>query len=240
MRVPRCRQLQPNDVTHSIWRGHNGEWIFRGCDNKQVYLKILAEEVKESDVSVNSFCIMNNHEHTVSFNETVTGYSRFFQKVHGRYARRYNDNNDRCGAVGVDRPKSLVVRDERHLMNATFYADANPVRAGIVKHPRKYKWSSYCYYAHGDTTYRSLITEPKWYKELGRTAEVRQAAYRRLFDAYLRREGLAPKPGMANGYYIGDVDWILGRMRLQDAPLRGSDGVDAETKGSQVGRCDTS
>jgi putative transposase len=211
MRIPRCCQLQPNDVTHSIWRGHNKEWIFKGRDNKQAYLRMLAEECEESDVSIHSFCIMNNHDHNLSSNKTVKGYSRFYQRVHSRYARRYNDNEQRHGAVGNDRPKSLVVQNERHMMNAMFYVDANPIRARIVKHARHYRWSSHCYYANGEATDRQFITEPEWYKRLGGTAVDRQRAYRRLFDAYLRREGMLPKPGMAYGYYIGDVVWIFKR-----------------------------
>ena len=32
--------------------------------------------------------------------------------------------------------------DERHLLSAVRYVELNPVRAGLVKKPEKYKWSS--------------------------------------------------------------------------------------------------
>jgi hypothetical protein len=72
-----------------------------------------------------------------------------------------------------------------------FYGDANPVRAGIVCHPKNYRWSSYQFYAYGKTDGVSKhLTPPPAYLALGRTAKVRQRKYREQCDAYLRRAGL--------------------------------------------------
>ena len=35
-----------------------------------------------------------------------------------------------------------VVMDERHLMNCARYVEMNPVRAGLVKRPEDWRWSS--------------------------------------------------------------------------------------------------
>jgi putative transposase len=115
----------------------------------------------------------------------------------------------------MDRPKTLVIQDNQHLMNVAFYCDANPVRAGIVKHPGDYMWSSYRFYAHGKPMpWLDSITPFDWYLELGSTPKERQRAYRRMCDAYLRREGLLPKPGFSSGYYIGAPAWTESRQEL--------------------------
>jgi len=195
MRLARRDQLQHGDLVHSTWRGHNKEWILGSRDRKERYLDLLTKYALKSDFKLHSYCVMSNHDHTVGRNETVDGYSKLQQRVHGCYAQEYNKENSREGAVGSGRPKSIVVKDERHLMNAMFYVDANPLRAGVVKHPQHYRWSSYNYYAFGQAdAWTRAIEPPEWYLCLGRTPRARQRAYRRLCDAYLRREDLLPRP----------------------------------------------
>lgn len=214
MRVPRSCQLQSGDTIHGMWRGHNFEWIFRADTLKNRFLELLARSLDESDFKIHSYCLMNNHNHFVGQIGTVQGFSSLLRNTHSRYAQEYNRQNKRRGAVGMDRPKTLAIQSDSHLMNAVYYCDANPVRAGIVKHPRDYPWSSYSYYAYGKMTKPFGITAFDWYLRLGSTPLARQRAYRRLCDAYLRHEGLIPKPGLTLGYYIGDDEWIQ-RRRLR-------------------------
>ncbi len=59
------------------------------------------------------------------------------------------------------------------------YIEMNPVRAGMVKFPEEYRWSSYRANAHGDA---SLMIQPHpVYIGLGLTDKERQATYRELF-----------------------------------------------------------
>jgi putative transposase len=227
MRIARTRILAPNDVTHSIWRGHNREPIFKG-NYKAAYLKMLADEVQRSDVDIHSFCMMNNHSHQVNRSAMATDYSNLYQKVHSRFAQTYNRQENRCGAVGMGRPKSLVIQNEEYLATAMFYVDANPVRAGVVKHPMNYRWGSYNYYAFGRSDpNQPTITPPEWYMKLGKDSGSRQRAYRRLFDAYLRGEGLLPKPGLTLGYYVGDPLWIEKRRRRHKSKCQSADMTEA-------------
>jgi putative transposase len=57
--------------------------------------------------------------------------------------------------------------------------EMNPVRAGMVDHPAKYRWSSYTSNAQGVDN--SIIQLHEQYWALGKTSEDRQAAYRGLF-----------------------------------------------------------
>jgi len=40
----------------------------------------------------------------------------------------------------------MIVQDGRTLVNLLAYVDLNPIRAGIVKRPEDYKWSSLGYH----------------------------------------------------------------------------------------------
>lgn len=206
MRIPRGRQLAKGNIVHTTWRGHNKEWIFRSPADKRAYLDLIDEAAEKHDFKVYAYDVMCTHDHNLGETETVEGYSSFFQEVHGGYAQRYNRANNRSGAVGSGRPKSIVIKDERHFLNAMFYNDANPVRAGVVRHPRHYPWSSHNFYAYGTRGPGTrALRPPVWYLNLGRTPRARQRAYRRQCDAYLRQTRLLPAPGRSLVFYTDCV-----------------------------------
>lgn len=214
MRIPRNRQLAKGDIIHTTWRGHNKEWIFKSPTDKIAYLKMIDEAAEKHDFKLYAYDVMDTHDHNLGQAEAVESYSSFFQEVHGRYAQRYNRLNNRSGAVGSGRPKSIVIADERHFLNAMFYNDANPVRAGLVRHPRHYPWSSHNFYANGTRGPGTrALHPPDWYLNLGKTPHARQRAYRRQCDAYLRQMGLLPAPGRSLAFYalhVGDEEGVEG------------------------------
>jgi REP element-mobilizing transposase RayT len=62
------------------------------------------------------------------------------------FTRYYNKKYNRKGYFWGDRFKSMIVEDGRTLVNLLAYVDLNPIRAGIVKRPEDYKWSSLGYF----------------------------------------------------------------------------------------------
>jgi putative transposase len=77
------------------------------------------------------------------------------------------------------------------------YIELNPVRAGMVRHPREYRWSSYGANALGRAD--PLLTPQEQYVRLGRREEMRCEAYRDLFKAQLDAEAVAQIRGATNG-----------------------------------------
>ena len=63
------------------------------------------------------------------------------------------------------------------------YIELNPVRAGMVKHPGEYPWSSYGANAQGEE--RSLVEAHDVFMGLGNTPHERMYRYRSLFEAQL-------------------------------------------------------
>jgi len=60
------------------------------------------------------------------------------------------------------------------------YIEMNPVRAGMVDHPAKYRWSSYAANALGISN--AILTMHSEYAALGQLPEERLVAYRRIFE----------------------------------------------------------
>src|SRR5690606_5055832 len=97
-----------------------------------------------------------------------------------RYVGYYNRTYRRTGSLWEGRFRSCLVQAEDYLLVCHRYIELNPVRAGMVKHPADYPWSSYRANAHN---HRSEILSPHdIYRHLGPDTANRQAIYRRLFD----------------------------------------------------------
>jgi putative transposase len=217
MRTPRKLLLDPGSVFHLIWRGHNREWIFRDPEDKNSYLACLMSAVEaegDPDFSIESFCVMSNHLHaTVRLGEDVEVLSRVLRRAHMTFAMRYNRRRSRSGAVGNDRPKTIRLQDDRAQIRTVFYCDANPIRAGLVKDPRSYFWSTYNYFAFGRPNRFVASSEPDWYRRLGNNQSQRRRRYRRLFALYLRTERLVRLPRWTSGNFCGDAEWVSSESR---------------------------
>jgi REP element-mobilizing transposase RayT len=69
--------------------------------------------------------------------------SEFMKTLLQRFTRWFNRTHDRTGTLWEERYKSVIVEDGTAARTIAAYIDLNPVRAGIVTDPAKYRWSSY-------------------------------------------------------------------------------------------------
>ena len=60
-----------------------------------------------------------------------------------RFTQWFNRAHSRSGTLWEDRFKSVIVEDGVAARTISAYIDLNPVRAGMVKDPGDYRWSSY-------------------------------------------------------------------------------------------------
>jgi len=69
--------------------------------------------------------------------------SEFMKSFTQRYTQWHNRTHRRTGRLWEDRFKSVIVEDGVACKTVAAYIDLNPVRAGMVKDPAGYRWSSY-------------------------------------------------------------------------------------------------
>jgi hypothetical protein len=71
--------------------------------------------------------------------------SEFMKTFKQRFSIWYNCDHDRFGPVWSERFTSTIIEGNRHfgLQMVAAYVDLNPVRAGVVKDPKDYRWSGY-------------------------------------------------------------------------------------------------
>ena len=69
--------------------------------------------------------------------------SEFMKTLMQRFTQWFNRAHRRTGNLWEDAFKSVIVEDGVAAKTLAAYIDLNPVRAGIVKDPADYRWSSY-------------------------------------------------------------------------------------------------
>ena len=69
--------------------------------------------------------------------------SEFMKGLLIRFTRWFNRTHKRTGTLWEERFKSVIVESGVAARTMAAYIDLNPVRAGIVKDPADYRWSSY-------------------------------------------------------------------------------------------------
>lgn len=82
------------------------------------------------------------------------------------------------------------------------------MRAGMVKHPSDYPWSSYGCNANGQVD--PIISPHELHLQLGESDDARQRRYRALFDAQLEMRELDEIRHATN------KSWVLGSDRFKE------------------------
>ena len=84
---------------------------------------------------------MGNHYHLL-INTPRGNLDIGMRYLNSMYAQKFNKTRKKDGPVFRDRYKSVVVQDQRYLLNLTRYIHRNPVEAQLITSPEKYEWSS--------------------------------------------------------------------------------------------------
>ena len=96
---------------------------------------------------VNDDVVRNNEISSrlrVCFGSRMGDISEFMKTLKQRFTIWFNKSHDRFGTLWAERFKSLIVEDYSDSLSAVAaYIDLNPVRAGIVKDPKDYRFSGY-------------------------------------------------------------------------------------------------
>ena len=93
---------------------------------------------------------MTNHVHLVIETTEEGGeLSQIMKGINLSYAQYFKVKYKHIGHFWQDRYKSIIISKDEYLLACGSYVELNPVRAGMVKDPREYRWSSYPSNAYG-------------------------------------------------------------------------------------------
>lgn len=127
---------------HVTSRGDRREDIFFDVKDREVWLEVLTNTCDRFNWVVHSYCQMTNHFHLLV--ETVeSNLSAGMRQLNGVYTQKFNRRHQVVGHLFQGRYKAILVQKDSHLLQLSRYIVLNPVRAGLVKVPAEWPWSSY-------------------------------------------------------------------------------------------------
>ncbi len=129
------------------------EKLFVSAENYRFFLDRFHFYTKDI-LSIYAYCLLSNHFHFLikiqesSDNKTIAEQLR---KFFISYAKSFNKNRLRRGALFEKHLKRVKINSEEQLLWTIYYIHRNPVHHRISSDYKRYKWSSY----------RSLISDKK-------------------------------------------------------------------------------
>jgi hypothetical protein len=113
----------------------------------KAFVATVAKELAEARRVVAEGRAVNGEAYVQRIHERFTyrmhDLSEFMKTLLQRFTRWHNKRTKRCGNLWEETFKSVIVEDGLAARTMAAYIDLNPVRAGMVKDPAEYRWSSY-------------------------------------------------------------------------------------------------
>jgi REP element-mobilizing transposase RayT len=127
---------------HVTSRGNRRETIYWDQVDRLNWLDVLAKVCARHKWRIHAWCQMSNHYHLVV--ETPDpNLSDGMQMLNGIYTQRTNRRHGSEGHIFQGRFHAVLIERQTHLLEVSRYVVLNPVRAGLVKDPASWRWSSY-------------------------------------------------------------------------------------------------
>jgi len=127
---------------HVTARGDRREDIFEDDQDRLMFLSTLEQVITQFNWICHAWCLMDNHYHLLI--QTPDGnLSKGMRQLNGVYTQASNRRHQRVGHLFQGRFKAILVDSDAYLLELSRYVVLNPVRAGMVKEPADWAWSSY-------------------------------------------------------------------------------------------------
>ena len=194
--MPRKRfTYNENDVLHTCFRANNKEFLFdNGCN--RLVLQHMQKRSARYNVKNYAYVMMDNHMHNIhgmpkKNPDTAYGYMKEEKKelvtlgdmkrdFLSLLAKKMNKLLNRTGCIIQDRSRSIPQSEENQGIVTLLYVFMNPVNAGKVKDPTKYKYSNINMYIKGKSPeYADFEYHPS-FMALGKNFEVRRKIFLKL------------------------------------------------------------
>ncbi|OIO78240.1 MAG: addiction module toxin RelE [Hydrogenophilales bacterium CG03_land_8_20_14_0_80_62_28] len=208
----------PDALYHVTARGDRREAIFEDDQDRSTFLVTLEQVINQFNWTCYAWCLMDNHYHLLI--QTPDGnLSKGMRQLNGVYTQASNRRHQRVGHLFQGRFKAILVDKDAYLLELARYIVLNPVRAGRVKKPNDWAWSSY-------RASMGLEPAPPWLAEdglLAMFAKRRSSAQQRY--AQFVSEGIkvgSPWAHLKGQVFLGDERFVT---RMQAHIQTGKDDV---------------
>jgi REP element-mobilizing transposase RayT len=196
----------PGAFYHVTSRGDEKRDIYKSSRDRERFLEYLASAMERYGAVIHAYCLMTSHYHLLL--ETPLGnLSQIMQHINGAYTTYFNVKRKRAGHLFQGRFKGILVEADQYALEVSRYIHLNPVRAGMVKDPGNYAWSSYLAYI-GKSPAPEWLT-CRFIRELvgGKVGRLEER-YREYVEALLGKEYQSPFDETVGSTILGTAEFI--------------------------------
>lgn len=209
--MPRpIRFSSPYTTYHVILTFNNSDFMFNKPSHFSLFLAVISLYKQKFNFKIFGYCVMNSHIHLIiqtPLNPKFT-ISKIIHAITWRIAFTYNRRHNRKGHLFNNRFKSTIIQDDIYSMQVLKYISQNPVRAGIVKRPSEWKWSSYNFYAYGK--YDLVLDILPGFEALSAEKKARSFMFREMVESVIMPKNTA----FTKSYVIGEEEFCKRILRL--------------------------
>ena len=135
----------PGATYHVMSRGVRRSSICKDLSDYEMFCMILKNTMEKEPFKLHSYCMMTNHLH-LQITTITTEIWKIMNRLLGSYAKTFNQRYGYTGHLFESRYTSCIIEDPVYFLEVSRYIHLNPVRAGMVRDPLEYPYSSYEYY----------------------------------------------------------------------------------------------
>src|SRR4051812_44061395 len=141
--MPRKPREEVQGGIFHVWaRGNDKRLIYRDDGDRTTYLRMLRGTVRQWRWRLLAYCLMPKHVHLL-FETPPRNPATGVQRLHGLYAREFNDRHGRSGHVFQGRYGAVRATTDEQLWAVAAYIAMNPVHAGLCRVPEEWPWGSH-------------------------------------------------------------------------------------------------
>jgi len=187
-------------------RGVERRSIYKDSSDNLKFLDLLQEAITKYSWRLYAYVLMGNHYHLLFETPGMT-LSRGMKDLDGDYVEAFNFRHSRVGHLFQGRFKAQLVDSENYLLEVCRYIVLNPVRAGFVKDPGDWIWSSYAATV-------GLAPAPSWLdvnavlERFDHYDRETARSYYREFVASCIGSKASPWDDLVSGVFLGDEKFL--------------------------------
>jgi len=198
---------------HVTDRGNERREIFQTKKDYERFKRYVIGAQDRYDFLLHGYVLMTNHYHLI-IETSKANLNRIMHYINGSYTTYFNRRQGRNGHLFQGRYKAILVDVDRYLLELSRYLHLNPVRAGLVKRPEEYSYSSYRSYITREK--EEIVHRDRIWGMISGDGRNGVQRYRRFVEEALGRDLESPLKRVYGGVILGGGKFIRDVLRRME------------------------
>jgi len=198
---------------HVTGRGNERREIFQTKKDYERFKRYVIGAQDRYDFLLHGYVLMTNHFHLI-IETSKANLNRIMHYINGSYTTYFNRRQGRNGHLFQGRYKAILVDVDRYLLELSRYLHLNPVRAGLVKRPEEYSYSSYRSYITREK--EEIVHRDRIWGMISGDGRNGVQRYRRFVEEALGRDLESPLKRVYGGVILGGGKFIRDVLRRME------------------------